>query len=505
MLESALTPLEEIPSLSTEELEDQLVEQMQGFFNDPLGHVMFSYPWGEEGTDLEDQEGPDDWQVELLTDLGRGTISVSEALRIAVKSGHGVGKSAVISWIILWFMSTRPNCNGRVTASTGTQLRTTTWRELALWHSRAINSHWFEITATKIYQVDNPETWVINAVTWNKDKPQSFAGMHAEYVLMIFDEGSTIADIIWEVAEGAMTTAGSIWLVAGNPEQNTGRFRECWGKFKDRWIGITVDSRTAKMADKALIAQWAEDYGEDSDFFKIRVLGEFPSVASSQFIPESYYKSALARASGPEGTTTPKVMGIDVARFGSDRSVIVVREGAYITEKKVYRGLDTVELANEAARLINVHHPRAVMVDGVGVGAGVVDNLRAANFDVIEINGQNSPSDKKKYANLRAEMWGKLRDWVNRRAILLEPDEELKIDLTAIQYGHDGRGRIQMEKKEDMKRRGQASPDIADAVALTFGREVASDEVAGMRTSSRSTHANLGYAGSKRRMRTRRR
>ena len=457
---------------------DPLVEAIARFYFDPLGFVYFVFPWEEPGTLLADESGPDDWQAEVLSLLGKrlregadADEAVREAVQIAVASGHGVGKTALVGWIIIWFISTRPHPNIVVTANTSVQLQTKTWRELAKWHKLARNAAWFEWTATKFYLKSSPETWFAAAIPWSVKRSEAFAGTHEQHVLVIFDEASAVADIIWEVVEGAMSTGECLWVAFGNPTRNTGRFRECWRKFRHRWITRRVDGRKAKMANKAQIETWIEDYGEDSDFVRIRVRGVFPRAGSNQFIAEDIvYEARQRNADGCDGA--PVILGVDVARFGDDQSVILVRQGTAILDIKRFRGLDTMKLSARVAEAHREHHPSAVFVDGVGVGAGVVDRLRQMDYDVTDVNGGAKALDEKIYYNHRAEMWGAMRNWIKAGGCLPERDQELADDLVAPEYGFDGRNRLQLERKEDMKTRGLPSPDSGDALALTFATPV---------------------------------
>ncbi len=442
-----------------------LAEDIREFFANPLGYVKYAFKWGRY--DLEDQSGPDVWQADILTELGNGSLTLDEALRIAVVSGHGIGKSALVAWIVLWAMSTRPHLAGVVTANTKTQLETKTWRELALWHKRAINAHWFTWTASRFYQIDHPETWFVAAIPWTKERSEAFAGQHGEHVLVIYDEASAVDDTIWEVSEGAMTTPGAIWCAFGNPTRNTGRFRECFGRFKHRWQTRQIDSRTAKMTNKAQLQEWIDDYGEDSDFARVRVRGVFPRAGSNQFIPGDLVDEARKRTAKGFG---PIVLGVDVARFGDDQTVLLTRQGDKVKIVARYRGLDTMQTAGKVSECMDKLEPAAVFIDGVGVGGGVVDRLRQLSYRVTDTNAGARATDEQKYFNLRAEMWGKMRDWLDKGC--LPDDQELADDLIAPEYGFDGRNRIQLEKKERMKERGLASPDCGDALALTFAAPV---------------------------------
>lgn len=452
----------------------QLISDIEQLVYDPLGFVYYAYSWGEGS--LKNETGPDTWQAETLNEIGSNLISATDAIQIARRSGHGIGKTALIAWIIHWFMSTRPNPQIPVTANTKEQLLNKTWRELAKWWKLSVNQHWFQWTATRFYHIDHPETWFASAVPWSKERSEAFAGTHEEHVLLLFDEASAIEDIIWEVAEGAMTTPGALWIVFGNPTRNTGRFSECFKKYRHRWLTAEIDSRTAKMANQKQINKWIEDYGDDSDFVRVRVKGQEPRAGSMQLIPGDIVREAAGKHINPDFYKhAPKLIGVDVARFGDDQSVIIRRQGLSAHGLKKYRGKDTMELSSIIAQEIKSYKPDAVFVDGVGIGAGVVDRLRQLDYAIIDVNAGHAAVDHIKYLNKRAEMWGEMREWLKSGAAIPN-DNELIDDLTGIEYGYDAKERLQLEKKSDMKKRGLASPDSADAIALTFAEPVAHKE-----------------------------
>ena len=272
---------------SLTKLDIELIEDIAAFYNDPEGFVRYVFPWGQAGTPLANETGPDTWQCDVMGEIRSALLAgdsadkaLQTAIQIAVSSGHGIGKTGFVAWIILWFMSTREFPQVVVTANTKTQLTTKTWRELSKWHKLAINRDWFDWTATKFAHVLYPEVWFAAAIPWTEHNSEAFAGTHEKHVLVVFDEASAIADKIWEVTEGAMTTPGAMWLAFGNPTQTTGRFAQCFGKFKHRWATRQIDSRTAKMANKAQIQKWIDDYGEDHDFVRVRVRGVFPRAGN---------------------------------------------------------------------------------------------------------------------------------------------------------------------------------------------------------------------------------
>jgi hypothetical protein len=449
-------------------------DMVEKFRFDPLSFVRFIFPWGRG--DLAGQDGPDLWQTEFLEEIGRQLLGGAATLRFAVASGHGVGKTALVAWLILWLMNTRPDLAGVITANTMNQLRDKTWAELARWHKRALNAHCFKWSATKFSLAEQDETWFVSALPWSKETTEAFAGLHAKHVLVIMDEASAIPDAIWEVVEGALTTGG-LFFVFGNPTRNTGRFRECFGRFSHRWTTRQVDGRDAKMVNQNQIKEWLADYGEDSDFFRVRVRGVFPNIGDRQFISAALAEDAARRVVEPD-LSQPLIAGVDVARFGEDQSAIVFRRGrdARSIPMKVYRGLDGVQLANRVIEQCNIHRPAAVFVDGGGVGASCVDHLRLNRLAGLREINFASAADKKleyggDYANKRAEMWDSLKAWLPYGAI--QDDRELIDGLCGGEYGFDRLDRLILEKKEDMKRRGLASPDKADALALTFAQPVA--------------------------------
>lgn len=460
-----------------------LIEELAQFSSDPYGFVLFAFPWGEPG-ELANMDGPEDWQIEVLLALGAGLLTIDEAIQIARASGHGIGKSALVAWIILWAISTYTDTRGVVTANTENQLKTKTWVEVAKWYRLFIGRHLFKLTATALFSMD-PErerTWRIDMVPWSERNTEAFAGLHnqGKRILVVFDEASAIPDVIWEVTEGALTDLNTqiIWCAFGNPTRNKGRFRDCFpgGKFSHRWKYATIDSRTVRFSNKAQIAKWIEDYGEDSDFVRIRVLGKFPRVDAESFIPFELASGAVGREVPPQGSLI--VIGVDVGRFGDDPSVIYPRCGLDGSSRpiEIIPGADTMEVAGRAATAFLRYHATVVFVDEGGVGGGVVDRLRQLRIPVIGVDfgskpdGTN-PDDGAKYANKRAEIWGAMREWLRRGSIPpIDTGENITLvdELTGPNYGLNTAEAIQLESKKDMRRRGVPSPNVADALATTF-------------------------------------
>ncbi len=455
--------------------ERQLALDIARYYHNPLGYVLYSFPWGEPGSELASETGPDEWQTAQLKRVGDAFTQNPEAtIREAIASGHGIGKGAESAWLCLWAMSTRPDLSGVITANTKNQLDTKTWRELAKWHKLAINHHWFKWTATRFYAVESPEDWFIASVPWSEHHSEAFAGLHEKHVLIIYDEASAIPDVIWDVSEGAMTTNRAMWFCFGNPTRNTGRFRECFGKFSGLWTHHQIDSRTCKRTEnKEQIEQWKNIYGEDSDFFRVKVKGEFPRAGSTQFIPSGDVESARKRnILQSVYFHMPIIMGVDVARYGDDQSVICVRQGRKVLEQYKYRELNTIQMASRVIEKMRHHSPQATFIDVGNTGGGVIDYITELGYHVVEANAANTADDKVTYLNKRAEMWGRMREWLTGE-VDIPDDPELADELCGLEYGYTAlKFQIQLEKKEDMKSRGLNSPDCADALGFTFFEHV---------------------------------
>lgn len=385
---------------------------------------------------------------------------------------NSIGKSFLTSMAILWFMSTKPNPQVVVTANTKTQLDTKTWRELRKWHKLVINSHWFNWTATKFFKKDSPVTWCANAIAWNIGNPEAFAGTHEEYVLIIFDEASGIPDIIWETAAGAMTGNNAIWLAFGNPTQATGEFFECFNKNAHRWKQYQIDAATCKQANKEKIRQWREDYGEDSDFYRVRVRGLPPRKGISHIIQRDLVEAAIGRNLHiSEYDGSPKILGVDLARFGEDKTAFVIRQGLMITYIKTYSGLNSEEIVDVLYPLILNENIVYCFID-LGYMPGVYDRLvRLGVKNVFGINFGANASKPERFANKVTEMYHNLNDWLGKGGCLPK-DKDLIEELVGREYGFDSKSRLMIEKKDEFKAKIKRSPDTADALALTFAMDL---------------------------------
>ena len=476
--------------------------------DDPRNFVRFVYPWGKPNTPLADISGPRNWQDVILKDMAdyikaaKTHQQIHQALpamfKAAVASGRGIGKSACFSWIAHWLVSTRLGSSVWVTANGEPQLKTKTFPEISKWVSQSINAHWFDINATSIVPAKwfselvsrdlkiDPKYWYISAQLWSEENPDAFAGAHNAYGEMyLFDEASGIPKPIWTVAQGVFTEqiVDRYWLAFSNPRRNDGAFFECFHRNREEWRKWQIDARTVEGVAKDAYAAIIKEHGAESDEARVEVYGQFPNQANNQFVPHSTVREAMEREIIPD-PGAPLLMGVDVARFGSDRSMLAFRKGrdGRVIPWEKYRGLDTVQLASRVAEAATKYKVDAIFVDGNGVGGGVVDNLKAWRFNVIEVQAGSTPTDADKYLNKRAEIWGLMREWLTIGT--LPDDSELAADLTGPEYSyHPVSNKIVLESKEHMRdKRGLASPDAAEALALTFAKPVARNDARVSRT-----------------------
>lgn len=476
--------------------EQALIETILSFKYDPLGFVLYAFPWGVRNTPLANFEGPRQWQRDLFEHIGaqmQANILLKEqglptkVIYIAISSGRGIGKSAFLSMLSTWFMSCWLGGTNIITANTELQLRSRTMAEVGKWSGMLINRHWFEKTALTLRpnkwfaqllnsQLDmDTQYFYSEAQTWSSENPDAFAGAHSQVGMMVqFDEASGIDDSIWPVTDGFFTDLAELrlWVAISNPRRNTGQFFECFHKNEDRWYHKYVDSRSVEGVDKAVYQRIADQYGEDHDVTRVEVKGRFPRTGSNQFIGRSTVEDAQVRDLVPDSGSA-LIMGVDVARYGDDESVIRFRCGrdARTIPRVGYKGINTMELAERVADLIDRYKPDACMVDGGGVGGGVVDRLQMLGYHVSEVQSGAKADEAEEYLNKRVEMWARMRDWLVIGAI--DGSSDLAADLTAPEYEVDLRNRMKLETKDSMKKRGLPSPDDGDALALTFAHPVA--------------------------------
>jgi len=455
--------------------------------------VRLAFPWGKPNTPLEHFEGPRKWQREVLVELrdhihaNNGRIDF-ETLRLAVSSGRGIGKSALVSWLTIWMLTTRIGSTTIVSANSEAQLRSVTWAEITKWLSMAIHTHWFEVSATRVLPAKwiaelverdlkmGTRYWGVEGRLWSAENPDAYAGVHNfAGVMLVFDEASGIDDSIWSVAAGFFTenTPNRFWLCFSNPRRNSGYFYECFNSKRDFWRNKIVDARSVEGTDKAVYQQIIDEYGPDSSAAHVEVYGQFPNASDDQFIGNSLVDEAMERALIAD-QSAPIVVGVDPARFGADATVIAIRQGRDILAIKRYRGDDTMEVVGRVIDVIEEFKPALVVIDEGGLGAGVVDRLKEQRYKVRGVNFGNKSTKPMMYGNKRAEMWGAMKDWLKDASI--PKDRYLKSDLIGPMMKPDSKGTIFLESKKDMKSRGLASPDAADAIAITFAFPVARRE-----------------------------
>jgi hypothetical protein len=449
-----------------------MILDMASMSKDPYKWVLYSFSWGTG--DLLNHTGPDTWQEEILKAIRDGVLDYQDAIRIAVASGHGIGKSALVSWLILWALSTHEDTLGVVTANTETQLRTKTWANLAKWHRLFIAKHWFKLAATAIYSVDpaHEKTWRIDAVPWSEHNTESFAGLHNEgkRILILFDEASTIPDTIWEVAMGALTDTNTeiIWAVFGNPTRNSGMFREVVaGRFRHRWKHWQIDSRDCRIANKALAEELIADYGLDSDIVKVRVRGMFPSMSARQFFSVEDVDGAFGRELRKDQYDfAPIVLTIDPAFEGDDALEIGRRQGlSFKIIRTIPKNDNDIQIAQIIAQIEDEEKADAVFIDG-GFGTGIVSAGRTwgRHWQIVWFSGA---AGKPGFLNKRAEMAQDAKQWLKDGGCLPD-DHELREDILCPEVVSRTDGKVQLESKKEIKKRLGRSPGKLDAWILSF-------------------------------------
>jgi len=478
---------------ATSPADADLADEVARFYADPLAFVMFAYEWDTDPAlqivKLPERYrarfagavwGPDAWACELLDRVGDQVLANSfngrdpvQAIREAIASGHGIGKSAITAWLVDWIMSTRPFAKGTVTATTAPQLESRTWAEIAKWTKKCITGHWFDVTtgrgSMRMSHRDHPESWYCTAQTCRAENSEAFAGQHAadSTSFYLFDEASGVPDAIWEVAEGGLTDGEPMFFAFGNPTQNTGAFYDCFHSQRHRWNTQQIDSRTVQITNKTMIEEWVSDYGVNSDFVKVRVRGMFPAMSAKQFISVADADAALGRhLRRDQYDFAAKILTCDPAWEGDDELVVGLRQGLRFDVLRVIPKNDNdIEIALLLARLEDEHGADGVIID-IGYGTGIYSAGQTMGRDWMLANfGSASPDPG--CLNLRAFMWREMRDWLKQGGAIPD-DKVLHGDLIGPQTVPRMDGVIQIEAKKDMKRRLLPSPNRADALALSF-------------------------------------
>ena len=430
---------------------------------------------------------PDAWQEEAFAAWDRGDQ------RIAMCACKGPGKTGTLAVLMWHFLATRPHPKIAATSISGDNLADGLWTELAKWQQKSpFLTAMFEWQKTRVIAKHHPETWWASARTWSRSaapetQADALAGLHADYILFVLDETGAMPDAVMVAAEAALSSGIECRVVqAGNPTQCEGPLWRACNKDRHQWTVINVtgdpdDPKRSPRIDKAWARSQIESYGRDNPWVMANVFGKFPPSSPLSFIPMGLVEAAAKREASSI-ITDALVLGVDVARFGDDEQIICPRKGrdARTLDWGMFRNLDTMQLAARVIERRNETRADAVFVDGGGVGGGVIDRMRQLRFDVHDIQfgakADRSPMpgvEAVKYANKVAEMWGSMKEWLKTGAI--PDDPALHAQLTSRRYAYvtvSGRDCIALEPKIEMKKRGLASPDRADALALTFAYPV---------------------------------
>ena len=416
---------------------------------------------------------PDPWQIQFLSWIAE------DERRISVASGHGVGKSTVASWAMLWYLLTRYPVKVVVTAPTSSQLYDALFAELKHWVQELPEalSVLLNSKGDRVELVADPSAAFISARTSRAEQPEALQGVHSEHVMLVADEASGVPEAVFEAASGSMSGHNAVTILLGNPTKSSGLFYETHHRLKGLWKTLSVSCFDSPRVSAEYIQEQKDRYGEDSNAYRVRVLGKFPRKDDDTVIPLDLVESAMYRDVSCSPTARG-VWGLDVARFGSDSSALAKRTANVMDASvRVWKGLDLMQLCgavkSEYDALSPSERPEEVLVDSIGVGAGVADRLRELGLPARGINVSESPAMKETYHNLRTELWYLLLAWLQSREAKLPKDDNLLAELVGPKYKFTSSGKLLLESKEDMKKRGLASPNRADALVLTFAGNAA--------------------------------
>jgi hypothetical protein len=461
--------------------------------DNPLFFVLYAFPWGVPGTTLAHVKGPREWQRRELEKIAehiaenkkrvaRGEMPL--VYKLAVASGRGIGKSALVSWLTLWMMSCHYGSTTIISANTDTQITDKTFGEIGRWLTLSINHFFFEVTQKSITAAPwlkerlkadmkiDAKYYYANGVLWNEDNPEAFAGAHNPIGMMvIFDESSGIPQNIWNVAIGFFTEISCyrFWFAFSNPRSGVGAFYDCFYN-GHTWNTRQINSLHVEGVDTTELLELIRKNGEDSDEAKVEVYGQFPRQGTRQFIARDVVKMAKERILEAYDNTEPLIMGVDPARFGDDATVFYFRRGrdGKSIPFQEYKGKDNMQVVDLVLQAIHNYSPDHIVVDS-GAGAGIIDRLKQLGIKVHEALFGSSSNDPQYYDH-RTELWGLMLDWL--RGAMIPSDPLLEADLCNPEKETQGReDKIKLESKEKMKRRGIKSPNVADALALTFHKK----------------------------------
>ena len=412
------------------------------------------------------------YQAEFLEAISSGERKIS------IRSGHGTGKSTSASWAMLWYLLMRFPNKVVVTAPTSGQLFDALFAELKRWIGELPKpiQDLLTVKSDRVELAAAPSEMFISARTSRAETPEALAGVHSDNVLLVVDEASGVPEKVFEAAAGSMSGHNATTILLSNPTRSTGTFYESQTRMANSWWTQRWSCVDSPLVSDEFVDEMRERYGEESNAFRIRVLGEFPLADDDTIVPFHLVDAAMNRDIEVDEDRRP-VWSVDPARFGSDRTAFCKRVGSVITEIKSWRGLDLMQTVGrvmaEYEALAPSARPSEILVDSIGVGSGVVDRLRELGAPVRGVNVAESPSMGETYNNLRTELWFKTKAWLEDRSCKLPQDDELLADLTGIRYSFTSSGKMAAESKDQMRRRGLRSPDLADAVCLTMASDAA--------------------------------
>ena len=406
------------------------------------------------------------WQAELMNAVARGER------RISVRAGHGVGKSTCCSWLLIWHMMTRMPQKSVVTAPTAGQLYDALFSELKRWINKLppVLRESVEIFSDRVVHKGAPESSFISARTSSAERPEALAGVHSEHVLLICDEASAIPEAVFESAAGSMSGHAATTILIGNPTRNVGLFFRTHHQLKSDWFTLHVSCHDNPLVSNDFLNQISATYGENSNAYRVRVLGEFALRDDDSLIAADLVDAAMDRDIVLD-TTQDLIYGIDVARFGADRTVLLKRQGNVVLSYKHWSGEDLMGTVGKIVHEARIDKPAIIAVDSIGVGGGVADRLRELGFNCIDVNVSETVALNQQANRLRDELWLNCKEWLETRAVKIPKDDDLRAELIGPTYSFTSNGRIKVEGKAEMKRRGMRSPDLADALCLTFAAQ----------------------------------
>lgn len=444
----------------TQPQENPFIKLMARYRDDPVA-------FAREVAGIE----PDEWQVELLDAVAAPAIR-----RVSVRSGHGVGKSTAVALAAVWHVLMRVPSKTVVTAPTSSQLFDACFAEMKNVAKRLKPpfNNLLELKSDRIELKSHPESTFISCRTSRAEQPEALAGVHSPSVLLIADEASGIPSSVFEAASGSMSGHSATTILTGNPTRNTGFFYDTHNRLREDWYTMHVSCVDSPRVSEDFVEDMKRRYGEDSPAYHVRVLGNFPPSEEDTVIPVSLIEHAMANDIKVHEDTIA-IWGLDVARQGGDASVLAKRQGPVIHPLTVWRNLDLMQLTGavkaEYDAMPPSKRPAEIIVDSNGFGAGVLDRLRELGLPARGLNVSERAMAKDTYLNLRAELWFKMKMYLEGMDVSLPRDDALYAELAAPRYHFTSAGKLQVESKDSMKKRGVASPDRADAVALSLAND----------------------------------